>query len=161
MTEDCQRNINDCRDELTNIKTWINKNQLDSNVKYLVAYSVVRASGAIELVFKQMVYDFLSDQAKKETQYYLEKQIIDSSCNPNVNNMLRILEQVDTQRRTRFDTATRDTQEKRDLGSLVNLRNDIAHGRTNNPTINNIERYFESGVKVLNKLELVLASSTT
>lgn len=161
MTEDCQRNINDCRDELTNIKTWINKNQLDSNVKYLVAYSVVRSSGAIELVFKQMVYDFLSDQAKKETQYYLEKQIIDSSCNPSVNNMLRILEQVDTQRRTRFDTATRDTQEKQDLGSLVNLRNDIAHGRTNNPTINNIERYFESGVKVLNKLELVLASSTT
>lgn len=156
MTDDCIRKIDDCRDELTSIKTWIDHNQLDSIVSYLVAYSVIRSSGVIELVFKQMVYDFLSDQTKEETQYYLEKQIIDSSCNPKVGNMLHLLDQVDTRRSAQFDADTKGTQEKQDLGSLVILRNDIAHGRTNNPTINTVINYFESGVKILNKLDTVL-----
>lgn len=155
------RKLNDCRDELTNIRTWINKNQLDSNVKYLVSYSVVRSSGVIEQVYKQMIYDFLSDQSKDETQYYLEKQIIDSSSNPSVHLMLKMLEQFDTERKKQFDNATKGIQEKGDLTSLVNLRNDIAHGRTNNPSINLVQQYFESGVVILNKLEAVLTRSTT
>lgn len=161
MTEECMRKLNDCRDELTNIRTWINKNQLDSNVKYLVSYSVVRSSGVIEQVYKQMIYDFLSDQSKDETQYYLEKQIIDSSSNPSVHLMLKMLEQFDTERKKQFDNATKGIQEKGDLTSLVNLRNDIAHGRTNNPSINLVQQYFESGVVILNKLEAVLTRSTT
>lgn len=161
MTEECLRKLNDCRDELTNIRRWINRNQLDSNVRYLVSYSVIRSSGAIEQVYKQMIYDFLSNQAKNETQYYLEKQIIDSSSNPSVGLMLKMLEQFDIQRKELFDSVTKNTQEKGDLGSLVNLRNDIAHGRTNNPSINTVLRYFESGVVILNKLEAVLGGATT
>ena len=158
MNTDETRKINDCLTELKSIKTWIDKNPLDSNTKYLVAYSIVRSSGSIEQVFKQLVFEFLAEKSKQETQYYLEKQIVDSSCNPNVGNMLRIMEQVDIQRRKRFDDLTKGTQERQDLGSLVTLRNDIAHGRTNNPSINNVIRYFEAGVAIVNQLDQILSS---
>lgn len=41
--------------ELQEIRKWINadKNRFDTKTKYLIAYSVIKASGSIEVVFKQ------------------------------------------------------------------------------------------------------------
>lgn len=164
MTEENERKINDCRLELNNISNWINKNNMHSNVRYLVAYSVVKASGTIEIIFKSMIYDLLAENVKLETQNYLTKMVIDSSCNPNTGNMSKILEQIDSDRKSGFDRiikeTTRGTEQKADLNSLVNLRNDIAHGRTIGSTINTVKRYFESGVAILNMLEKVLSDSS-
>ena len=46
--------------------------------------------------------------------------------------------------------------EKVELNSLVQLRNDLAHGRSNNPSINTVIRYYKSGVKILDILYTVL-----
>lgn len=160
MIEEYERKLTDCRVELTNIRQWIDGNKLNSNVRYLVAYSVMKASGTIEVVFKLMIYDFLAENVKEETQYYLTKMVVDSSCNPNTNNMSKMLEQIDTARRTIFDNRVKGTQQKGDLNSLVVLRNDLAHGRTVNATINNVLKYYESGVYILNLLDEILSNAT-
>lgn len=153
MTDENERKIDDCCNELTNIKSWIDKNPLDSNVRYLAAYAVVKASGTIEVVFKSMIYDVLADKVKLETQNYLTKMVIESSCNPSTGNMSNLLDQLDTQRKIKFNNMIKGKTEKSDLNSLVSLRNDVAHGRTMNSSINTVKKYFESGVFILEKLE--------
>lgn len=147
-----QRIIDDCSEELTAIRKWISKNPIDANIKYLVSYSVVKASGTIEFVFKQMIFDYLSVNANNRVKKYLEKHVIDSSCNPTTGAITKIVEQFDGQLAASFISIINGIREKGDLNSLVELRNDIAHGRTNNPTIINVIQYFKSGVHILNVL---------
>ena len=56
MNGDYERELNDCKIELGKIENWINSNKLDSNVKYLVAYPVIRATATIEVIFKKKVF---------------------------------------------------------------------------------------------------------
>lgn len=157
MKQEYQRKIDDCTVELAGIKSWIDSHQMDTNVRYLVSYAVVKTSGTIELVFKQMLYDFLAVNAISETQHYLSTMIIDSSCNPNTGNISRFVSQADGHRSTAFDVAVSGVpQHKSNLNSLVSLRNDLAHGRTNSPSINTVKTYFESGVEIIKILDRIL-----
>lgn len=150
------RIIEDCRDEIVKIQRWINANPLDSNVKFLVAYAVVKTSGTIEIVFKRLITSFLADGSKSETQRYLEKNIIDSSANPSTGKIESFIDQFDSERKIAFTNRFKDAQEKSDLNSLVQLRNDIAHGRNISTSIQMVNRYFESGIIILNALENLL-----
>ncbi len=156
MNDEHKRFLSDCLDEIVKIKEWIDKNPMDTNVKFLVAYAVIKSSGTIEIVLKSILFDFLSIGCKPETQVFLEKNVIDSSCNPNTGNIERLLDQIDSARKTEFDNRIKTTQEKGELNSLVNLRNDIAHGRGINQTINTVKKYYESGIKIINILDTVL-----
>lgn len=151
-----QQKIDDCNNELSAIKKWISKNPIDANIKYLVSYSVVKASGTIELVFKQMIFDYLSINANNRASKFIEKHVIDSSCNPSTGSITKIVEQFDGHLAASFTSQVQGTRAKGDLNSLVELRNDIAHGRTNNPTIISVIRYFKSGVQILNILYTLL-----
>jgi hypothetical protein len=82
--------------------------------------------------------------------------IIDSSCNPTTGNISKLVGQADGQRRAAFDAAVKNTTDKSNLNSLVSSRNDLAHGRTNNPSINTVKTYFESGVVILQTLDGIL-----
>lgn len=156
MNTDNTRIIDDCRDEIRKIEKWVNANPLDSNVKFLVAYAVVKSSGTIEIVFKRMITSFLANGSKRETQIYLEKNIIDSSANPSTGKIASFIDQFDSVRNDAFNSSLKNTQEKTDLNSLVQLRNDIAHGRNISISIQTVKRYFESGVSILNTLDALL-----
>ena len=87
MNDDEKRVLEDCNLEIQRIKNWINNNKLDSNVKFLVSYAVIKASGSIELVFKSMINTFLSQNCIDETKVFLTKNIIDNSANPSPGNI--------------------------------------------------------------------------
>lgn len=155
------RRINDCHAEIDKIVKWIDEHKLDDNVKFLVGYSVVKASGTIEIVMKQMLFDFLAERVKTETELYLSKAIVDSSCNPSTGNIERLLDQIDTGRKGQFQEKMKEDESKHkgDLNSLVNLRNDMAHGRNITATINTVAKYYDSGVLVLKSLDEILYPS--
>lgn len=159
MNEEEIRVLDDCDTEIKMIKEWIDNNKLDSNVKFLVSYAVIKASGSIEIVFKSMINTFLSKNCINETKRYLEKNIIDSSANPSPGMIERLLEQFDSNRKKRFSELLKENSNQHDKGnlkSLVSLRNDIAHGRTIISTIHQIDTYYASGKNILNLLEQVL-----
>lgn len=156
MNNTQKRILDDCKNELERIKNWIQGNTTHTNVKYLVSYAIVKSSGSIESVFKLMIHDFLSTNCISETNKFLEKHIIDSSANPTTGVMESFLEKFDGERKIKFNELLKNTREKGDLNSLVNLRNNIAHGRGVNTSINEVEKYFNSGKSVLMKLEEVL-----
>ena len=75
MESSLERILKDTLDELHNIKGWIDNNKLDSKVRYLNAYSVIKASGTIEQVYKNIVFEKLSENANEHAKNTLKKWI--------------------------------------------------------------------------------------
>ena len=149
----------DCDQELAKIEARINEDKFDSLNSCLISYAVMKACGVLEVVYKNMIADTVSIGATSEAKNYLDRQIRDNASNPNVGNMLRLLESLSNQWRIRFDDQTKGTIEKGSLGSLVGLRNDFAHGRTVTASIKNVRQYFRDGQTILKWLEDILNST--
>ena len=148
--------IADTRGELDSIHKWINDgNQFDSKTRYLISYAVVKASGTVEVIFKNMIYNFLIVGANEKAKGYLEKAIIDSSCNPNTGNMSNILQNISSELKALFDQQVKESGEKDKLNSLVQLRNDFAHGASISVSIDTVIKYFDSAVNILEILDNV------
>lgn len=152
--------FDDVMQELEYIREWINKdkNKFDKKTKYLVAYAVIKASGSLEVVFKNIIFDFLSFNTIEETSLYLEKMILDSSCNPNTGNMSNMLQNISSSKRKIFDKKVKESEKKDKLNSLVQLRNDFAHGDSINISIDTVITYFDAGKSIVYILDEVVNS---
>ena len=144
--------------ELQEIRKWINadKNRFDTKTKYLIAYSVIKASGSIEVVFKQIIYDYLTREAGEKTATYIEKMILDSSCNPNTGNMSNLLQNISSEWKEQFDALVKKKKKKSKINSLVQLRNDFAHGDNITVSIDTVISYFDAAKDILNILDTVV-----
>ena len=152
MNGDYSLILKDCRIELENIKRWIATNPMDSNVRYLTSYAVIKASGTIENVLKQIIFDTLSDGAKDETKNYLTKSIMDASYNPSPGQIYKLLERINTDWKQQFESFIHGSNQKGELKSLVELRNSFAHGSSITASIRDVVNYFDAGVWILEKL---------
>ena len=148
--------IADTRGELDSIRKWINDgNQFNSKTRFLISYAVVKASGTVEVIFKNIIYNYLIVGANEKAKGYLEKTIIDSSCNPNTGNMSNMLQNISSEWKILFDQQVKQSGEKDKLNSLVQLRNDFAHGDSISVSIDTVINYFDSAVNILNILDNV------
>ena len=159
MKEEYVQKLSDTLTELKEIRKWINadRNKFDSKAKYLISYSVIKASGSIEVIFKNIIYDVLSDGAKEEARQYLEKVILDSSCNPSAGNMSNILQNISSDWKTKFDDEVKKGGIKDKINSLVQLRNDFAHGDNIRVSIDTVIQYYEAAQKVLKILDSIVS----
>ncbi|OON94860.1 MAG: hypothetical protein ATN33_03835 [Epulopiscium sp. Nele67-Bin001] len=150
MNGEYNRLLQNCKYELDDILSWINKNPADGKVKYLVSYAVIKASGTVEVVYKTIIYDYLSEGASAETTKYLETEILDSSSNPKTGNIEQLLQKLNQNWRNKFQTRCKELpQMKSDLNSLVQCRNDFSHGGNITQSIQTIIKYFTSAIKIL------------
>ena len=150
--------INDTMRELESIRSWINegKNKFDSKTRYLISYSVIRASGSVEVIYKGTIFDYLTEDAKNQTKVYLEKNILDSSSNPSTGNMSNMLQNISSDWKQEFDIQTKNSGCKDKLNSLVQLRNDFVHGDNITASIDTVIMYFNSAIEILKILELTM-----
>jgi hypothetical protein len=144
--------IDDCSNELNKIKTWIDSNKLDSNIKYLVSYAVIKSCGTIENVFKQIIFDHVSKGSNEEAMEFLTKNIINSSCNPKTGQIQKMLDQINSKWSNEFATKIIAKNQKGQLNSLVELRNNFSHGNDITSSIENVIVLFQAGVWILEKL---------
>ena len=148
--------INDCTKELNDIKKFINSNPFNSMVRHLVSYSVIKSCGTIEIVFKDMLYTHLIQNANSEAISYFSKNIKGSSTNPKTGKISSILEQVNVQWKTSFEKKIVGSKDKTSLNSLVDLRNQLAHGNAISCSINDVINQFNSGYKILKILDSII-----
>lgn len=160
MNGSYEQALRDCQIELDSIQQWIANNKLHSNVRYLTSYAVIKACGTIEYVFKQVVYDHLSEGANNEAKNFLNKNIVEASFNPGPGQMYKILEKINGVWKVNFENEIGGTNQKGQLKSLVDLRNSFAHGATITASINDVIAYYKSGVWILEKLDTVMRNST-
>ena len=152
MNGNYRQTLRDCEVELNSIQQWIDSNRLDSNVRFLTSYSVIKACGTVEYVFKQIVQDYLSSGANEEAKTYLNKSIIDASFNPSTGQMYRILEKINSDWRVGFENLIKGSSQMGQLNSLVKLRNSFAHGSAITASINDVKNYYNAGIWILEKL---------
>ena len=152
MNGNYRQTLRDCEVELNSIQQWIHSNRLDSNVRFLTSYSVIKACGTVEYVFKQIVYDYLSSGANEEAKTYSNKSIIDASFNPSTGQMYRILEKINSDWRVGFENLIKGSSQMGQLNSLVKLRNSFAHGSAITASINDVKNYYNAGIWILEKL---------
>ena len=162
MNDECNRLKEDCSKDLSIIKSTISDNPFSSNNRFLIDFMIIRACSTIEKIFKLIIHNFLADSVKPETERFLSKRIIDSSCNPSAGIMENILADIDSIKKEQFcDWLQENNQRniKGDLNSLVTLRNNLAHcnENTSGASINIVERYFNSGIEVLDFLDYILS----
>ena len=148
MNGNYERLLQDCAIELNSIQQWIVNHNLDSNVRFLTSYSVIKACGTIEIVLKQIIYDYLASGANDEAKTFLSKSIIDASFNPSPGQIYKLLERINVRWK-----CIAGTNQKGQLKSLVELRNSFAHGTVITASINDIKNYYNAGMWILEKLD--------
>jgi hypothetical protein len=155
MTGNNIQSIQDCQSELTNIKNFISKDPLGSMVRYLVSYSVIKSCGTIEIVFKDIIYNHLIKNANQEAIAYFSKNVKESSSNPKIDNICSLLKQINVNWNTSFKSKATDI-DKQSLNSLVELRNQLAHGNSITSSIDDVITYFTCGCNILQVLDSIV-----
>lgn len=148
--------ITNCKYELNNIKKWIDNNKLDSNVRFLVSYAVIKACGTTEVIFKGIIFDYLSQGVNNEAKEYFTRNILESSSNPKPSNIERLLKIINPSWQKSFSGKINKTNEEADLRSLVQLRNEFSHGNNITSSIEDIIRYFDGAEKILTELDMIV-----
>lgn len=148
--------LRDCDLELNKISNWIDNHKLDSNIKYLVSYAVIKSCGTIEHVLKSTLYEYLREGAHLETQNYLQKQVLEASYNPSPDKINQLLKNMNPTWNNEFKRQTQLTDDKEKLQSLVNLRNDFAHGSSISATITNVIEYYEASKGVITCIDRIV-----
>jgi len=155
MNGEIQDILDECDSELKTISSWIEKNKLDTKVRFLVQYAVIKVCGSIERAFKIMIYTKLTDNCPEETKIFLQKQILDSPVNPSTGKIQKMFENINSKWSKTFLETVKEI-DKGNLNSLVNLRNEIAHGANITSTISTVVDYYNSGKYVLSVIAGIL-----
>ena len=155
---DVQRMLDDCATELVNVTTLITSLGIASSISpYLTKYALIRACGSIEQAFKAIICDYCSRRSKKQVKRFLEKRVRDSSMNPSYQNICKLLSSFDEDWLDEFKTAVNGSADKTawmtSLTSLVDARNDFAHGGNPSPSIGDVTTYFTHSRAVIEVLD--------
>ena len=166
MVAEYEELLDACSCELQAIEKRINKNKLDQMVKYLQNYAVIRACGTIENVVKNIIADSVTVNASFEIQNYIQIKIRDSSSNPKTTIISSILGEFSTEWKKSFDNkltnipANSDNNKaKTELNSLVQLRNDFAHGKSVGIGISSIRKYFDSACEIVKIVDGIVGNN--
>lgn len=158
MNGDIHYKLEDVKLELNEISNIINKNKTNKISKYLTSYAIIQASGTIEITMKSLIFEYLINGSNKETIKFLENMILESSANPSTGQIQKLLQNINSDWKDKFLTELKNKNHlKSDLNSLVQLRNDFAHGNsTSGISIKNVIKYYLSGIEVLEILNNII-----
>ncbi|MBO2690125.1 HEPN domain-containing protein [Shewanella algae] len=158
---DVEQQLNSCQLELTNIQGIITGLGVTSNiVPYLTKYSVIRACGSIESAFKTVIADYCEYRSKRQVKRFISKRIREGSANPSFDMICRFLGEFDEDWKTNFKNQLNlepNKQNMKDsLQSLVDARNDFAHGGNPSASINDVISYYGNSRKIIEIMDQVI-----
>lgn len=161
MNQELVDMLNDCDRELAAISGLIvGLGPLSQVNPYLSKYAVIKACGCIELVFKNHVNSVCARRTRRELKNYLRIQIVESSMNPSYDNIIKLLKKFspawDTNFRANLNAHPDSSRLKGSLKSLVDLRNEFAHGGSPAVTIGDAIQYFRDAREILNIIDRVV-----
>jgi len=129
-------------------------------VPYLSKYGLIKACGTIEQAFKSLVADRCSYRARAQIKNYLTKMVRNSSSNPSFGNICKLLKSFDSSWNAAFKDAVNNHASsnslKTSLQSLVDTRNEFAHGGNPRVSIGDVRRYFHDARAVIEELDWVV-----
>jgi hypothetical protein len=158
---DVERSLNDCAAELGNVKGIIvTLGPLHAGVPFLTKYALIKACGTIEQAFKSVIADHCSRNSSPQIGRFLDVRVRQSATNPSWNRICRLLSEFDENwHKSVMDAVSNHCEKDRimtSLKSLVDARNDFAHGGSPSATIADVMQYFGHGRLVIEILDNVV-----
>lgn len=127
---------------------------------YLTKYAVIRACGAIEVSFKSLIADFCNRRSKKQVKRFIEMRIKKGPANPSQQNIMNILHQFDEDWKKTFKLNLKADPQRQQLldslQSLVDARNEFAHGGSPTLTIADVLQHFDHARKIVEHVDAVV-----
>lgn len=153
--------LTSCRTELEHVRTSINSLGMTSTITpYLTNYALIKACGTIEVSFKSLLADFCNKRSKKQIKRFIDKRIVNGSANPSYGNLLKFLDQFDEDWKKNFktnlDADASKSQIHNSLQSLVDARNEFAHGGSPTITISDVITHYEFSRKAIEHMDIVI-----
>ncbi|WP_157600183.1 HEPN domain-containing protein [Saccharospirillum impatiens] len=162
MNNDSVRHLLDsCDNEIASLESLVHGLGIGSSiVPYLSKYGLVKACGTIEQAFKSIISDKCSYRAKKQIKNFLTQKVRNSSSNPSYSNMCNLLKDFDGTWKDGFkaaiDAHPQSGSLKTSLQSLVDARNEFAHGGSPKISIGDVSKYYSDARKVIECLDRVV-----
>lgn len=158
---DVDLQLTQCRSELDHVHAIIATFGIMSPVApYLTKYAVIRACGSIEVSFKTLIADFCSRRSKKQVKRFIHMKIRKGSANPSESNIINMLNSFDEDWRKGFKSNLKSDPDKRQildsLQSLVDARNEFAHGGSPTITITDVLQHFDRARRVVEHVDAVI-----
>ncbi len=158
---DVQQVLDKCKVDIDNVKKIIDSLGISSNIApYLSKYSIVRACGAIEIAYKSVIADYCSRRSKPQVKNYIDYHVRESSSNPSYYNIVKTLNAFDKKWASDFKDMTKrhpkSANLQTSLQSLVDARNDFAHGGNPTVSINDILNYFQDSYEIITLLDSLI-----
>lgn len=157
---DVQRSLDDCDTELAHVRTLIEALGASTAVPYLTKYAVIRACGSIETSFKSIIADHCSHRSKAQVKRFLDRRVREGSANPSYDRICTFLKDFDEQWLVAFKASVNAEANKSalldSLQSLVDARNDFAHGGNPSSSIGDVLNYFANSRRVIELLDHVV-----
>lgn len=153
--------LNQCRAELIHVRDSISTLGITSAVTpYLTKYAVIRACGSIEVSFKSLIADFCTKRSKKQVKRYIATKVTRGSANPSHKNILDTLNQFDEDWKKNFKNNLKADADKalllNSLQSLVDARNEFAHGGSPTVTINDVIVHFDHARRIVEHVDNII-----
>jgi hypothetical protein len=131
---------------------------LPSELDYLQAelckYCCVLASAAIDLCIEDCLLEYSERGRDRRILTYIKRQI-SRARNPTVGTLCGMLESFDQSWRTGLEAYASDTV-RSDIGSIVDNRNAIAHGRNSTITFGRLLPWIKTAKGVCGEIERII-----
>lgn len=153
--------LDNCENEISAIENLITGLGISSNVvPYLSKYGLIKACGTIEQAFKTVVADKCAHRSKQQIKNFITKSVRNNSSNPSFTNICNLLNKFDESWKDSFKQAvlshSRPESLKTSLQSLVDARNEFAHGGNPRVSISDVSRYYSDSRIIIEFLDRVV-----
>jgi len=129
-------------------------------VPYINKYCIIRACGSIEIAFKTIIADFINRRSKIQIKNYINKYVRENSSNPSYDNICKLLKSFDSSWNTNFKSEVNKHPDKSkimtSIESLVDARNEFAHGGNPNIPVQSTIDYFYDGKTLIEILDTII-----
>lgn len=156
---EANRNDRECISTLHEMRSLLRRvSGTDPLHRHVTRYVVVVCSGAIECEFKSIVADFVSVRCSVQVNNYLDLNIRQAPTNPYSDNIKKLLKKFDDNWAAQFGQHIQVTPKQNidALKSLVDNRNQVAHGHQISTTFNDVVKFYCRSRNVIGILEKVL-----
>lgn len=159
---DVELHLDQCRSELSHVEATVSTLGFISPVTpYLTKYAVIRACGAIEFSFKALIADYCSYRSKKQIKRFIHLRIRRGPANPSQKNILEMLDQFDEDWKKNFKLNLKGDPDRQhlldSLQSLVDARNEFAHGGSPTLSIADVLKHFDHARRIVEHVDAVIA----
>lgn len=154
LIDECTAEINDIETRIAAMPT------LDKEVRYLTHYTLIKASGTAEFVYRSIVADYFSALSNNRIDTYFDAAIRQGSMSAKYSNMCMLLGKFDEQWQSSFKSAVKAHPNSQRIiaasDSLVTNRHDFAHGKTPTATFNDIKNYYFDVLELIKILDSIV-----